>query len=425
MIKQALRHSRAYNLYKKTVAKVSNQLAWNPSKDFFVVGITWTNGKTTTCTLMHHVLNSLVDKTMLVWTAELKIGDTVIHNDKKMTSFDPTKLFPLLNQAKEQWCQIAVLEVSSHALAQSRFEWVEFDVAVMTNITPEHLDEHWTFEAYANTKKKLFEKVRQNAKLNKIAVFPKDDPSGKKWSETMVFEKSLTYGTRSSAGLKAENIRFDETHTECVIHYMWQQTPVRFPLIGEHNVNNVLAVFSVWLLIWLDIQSMAGSLQSFPWVPGRAQIFRKKEVRYLIDFAHQQDALEKTLTMLRSLSWEGRIITVFGAPWLRDAYKRPLMWQVVDRLSDIVVLTDDDAMSENRLRVIADVRKWIFREEWQDFFIIPDREYALRLAVDIAKPWDTVLIAGKWHESALYTNYGVRERNEKKIIEEYVDSLVS
>lgn len=415
MIKKALRHSRAYDIYKQAVARVSNAMAGNPSKDFFVVGITWTNGKTTTCTLMHHVLNTLVDKTMLVGTAEIKIWDKVVHNDKKMTSFDPTKLFPFLADAKQQGCQIAVLEVSSHALNQARFDGVEFDAAVLTNITPEHLDEHGTFEKYAATKRKLFEKVRDNNKPNKIAVFPKDDPSWKKRSETMIFEKALTYGTRSSAWLKADNIRYDETHTQCTINYMGQSFDVEFPLIGEHNVNNVLAVMSVGLLIGLDIPSIAQSLQTFPGIPWRAQIFHHNEVRWVIDFAHQQDALEKTLAMLRGLT-QWRVITVFGAPGLRDAYKRPLMGQVVDRMSDVVILTDDDAMSENRLSIIADVKKGIQREEGQDFFILPDREFAVRLAKDIAKPWDSVLLAGKGHESALYTNYGVRKRDAKKLV---------
>lgn len=182
----------------------------------------------------------------------------------KMTSYDPFTLQSILAKAREQGVQIAVIEVSSHALDQSRFAGVEFDMAVLTNITPEHLDYHKTMENYVAAKKKLFEMVVHNNKNNKLAVLPKDDIYGRAWAEDIVVDRMLTYGQQSSAGLRATQVKEHLTGTTFRLEYLGHQYSVSTQLIGRHNISNALAALSAGLLASIDIQDAIACLEDFP-----------------------------------------------------------------------------------------------------------------------------------------------------------------
>ena len=188
-----------YQRWKKIYADIARIINNDPAKNMFIIGITWTDGKTTTCNLVHHIIQKNLGKTALISTAVIKIGDEVFPNMYKMTSLDPFKLQHLLQIAKDSWCTYAVLEVASHAIHQHRFEWIDFDMAILTNITPEHLDYHKTMEAYANTKKQLFLQTMKNKKLTKMAVIPKDDDYGRKWLDELYFDKMLSYSINTSS----------------------------------------------------------------------------------------------------------------------------------------------------------------------------------------------------------------------------------
>lgn len=416
----ALSQTYLYQWVKSIIAKTAVMMHDHPSQRMFIVGVTGTDGKTTTCNLIHKVINDNLDKALLISTANIKIGDREIFNHHKMTSLDPFALQALLAQAKQEGCRYAVLEVASHGISQNRFAGVDFDMAVLTNITPEHLDYHKTFEAYANTKKKLFTGILKNKKAVKYAVFPKDDESGRAWEEDMNFDKFLSYSLVASSSLKGEHLQIRADGTDFEVSYLGTAYKVSMSLVGRYNVYNALAAFSAGILLGIDPAKIAQSIGSLQGVSGRMQQIERDGVRYFIDFAHTPHALDSALQFVQDITKDGRVIVVFGAPGKRDVFKRPEMGRIADERADIVIVTDDDADTENRIKIIADIVAGIKRNEGENFFILPEREYALRMAIDLAKPGDTVLLAGKGHEQVHYTNFGKRKRNDYDKLQEYL-----
>ena len=225
--------------------------------------MTGTDGKTTTCNLIHKVVNDNLGKALLVSTANIKIGDNEMYNKYHFTSLEPAQLQAVLATAKNAGCKYAILEVASHGIAQNRFTGVDFDMCILTNITNEHLDYHKTFEAYANTKKKFFQGVLKNKKPVKYAIFPKDDEKGRQWEEEMTFDKSLTYSIASSSSMKGEDIKLASDGTEFTVSYLGNTHTVRMSLLGRYNVYNALAAFSAGMLLGIDPQKVAASIGSF------------------------------------------------------------------------------------------------------------------------------------------------------------------
>lgn len=411
----AIKNSIFYSQRKKLNWKVANMLYSNPSKDFFIIWVTGTNWKTTTVNLLHKILNENVSKTMMISTANIKIWNQETFNDKKMTSLDVFQLQQLLAVAKDSGCKIAVLEVSSHSLEQNRFEWVDFDFAVLTNITHEHLDYHGTMEDYAKSKQKLFQNVLSNSKNNKYASFPYDDKFGRKWYEEMNFDQKINYSVITPSMFKAENIIESIESTEFDVSYLWKSHHIISKLPWKFNVYNILAALSVIIQMWLDIEKAISSIQTFEWVDGRMEKIERGWINYFIDFAHTPDALEKTLDYLTQIKKTWKLILLFGAPWNRDKSKRPIMWEVAEKYADIIIATDDDPDTENRMEILNQLTQNIKnKSEWENFFVIPDREDAIKQAVKLAKPWDIVMFAGKWHEKIQFTNKWKRKRNDKE-----------
>ena len=218
-----LKDSIFYQYYKKWRAKLADFLYENPSKDFFIIGVTWTNWKTTVVNLLHKILNENVAPTVAISTASIKIWDQEMENTKKMTSLDCFDLQQCLATAKASWCKIAVLETSSQWLDQERFNWIKFDFAVLTNITQDHLDYHKTMDNYAQAKKKLFRYVLTNWRDKKYAAFCVDDRIGKKWFEEMAFDEKISYWIHNSAVIKATKIEESAEWTYFEFSYLWQK----------------------------------------------------------------------------------------------------------------------------------------------------------------------------------------------------------
>ncbi len=384
----------------------------------FVIGVTWTDGKTTTCNLIHHIIQENLWNCVMVSTANIKFGNQTNFNDSKMTSLNVFDLNELLSQAKSQWFQYAVIEVSSHWLSQSRFEWISFSCGVLTNISAEHLDYHDNIDEYALTKKKLFLNVVKNGLAQKFAVLPKDDEYGRKRMNEIIFDKQIDYWISLSSSLKWENIIESLDHTDCEIKYLGKNTSLKLLLPAKFNVYNALAATGVWLLMGLEVEKICSSLATFEPVDGRVNIFTHNNINYIVDFAHTPAALKSLLEYANINKWTWKIITIFWAPGLRDTYKRPEMGKIVWQLSDIVILTEDDSQSESVYKIIADVHAGVWRKEWDNYYIQPSRELALQLAVSIIKPGDILICAGKWHERALLTNYGKIEWNDLKKLKE-------
>ncbi len=410
-----LKDSVIYQLRKKLNGKIANALYWYPSRNFFVIGVTWTNGKTTVVNLIHKILNDQVAKTVMVSTANIKIGNQELENKKKMTSLDVFDLQSILATAKDSGCKIAVLEASSHGLNQYRFEGIEFDFAVLTNITHDHLDFHGTFERYAKAKEKLFRYVLTNKKQNKYAAFPADDKVGRERFEEMPFDKKLNYSIIASSSLKAENVKISPAGTTFSFTYLWKSYDVKTKLVGEFNVYNILAAISVVVQIGVNIEQVIQTIASFETVAGRMEHIENKWIFYFVDFAHSPDSLEKTLDYLNKIKWTGRLITLFGAPGNRDKTKRPIMGEIADQYSDILIATDDDPDTENRLEILEQLTMNVKnKQQGKNLFTIPERTLAIKFACEIAKEGDIVMFAGKGHETVQLTNFGRRPRSDKE-----------
>ena len=417
-IKNILRRTVFYNVYKSLQSKFAALYFQNPSKKLIVIWVTWTDGKSTTCNLIHKILNDNLWKTALFTTVNQKFWTTEIPNRYKMTNVSAWKTQEFLKDAVEAGCQYCILEVSSHWIDQKRVDNIKFDVAVLTNITEEHLDYHKTLFDYANTKKKLFQWVMKNKKWLGIAVLNKDDEFWKTWENELVFKKVITYALYSSAELKWENIQQFIEHTEFDVRYLNKLYHTNIKLLWNFNVYNSLA--ALWVALWLkmDLEKVIKSLQEMDPIKWRMNYYSDERwVHYFIDYAHTPAALKAVLSFLKTTVPENKVITVFWAPWVRDQKKRPKMWSIVSQYSDIVILTDDDPDTEDRFKIIEQVAKWIKRKQWNDFWIQPDRELAIQLAYKIAKKWDIVLIAWKGHETVQLTNLWKRSYSDVKTLQ--------
>lgn len=404
-----LKTSVFYQLRKQLNGQIANTIYGKPSKDFFIIWVTGTNGKTTTVNLIHKILNDCVSKTMMVSTANIKIWNKEIKNTKKMTSLDIYDLQSNLAIAKDAGCKIAVLEVSSHGLEQYRFEWVKFDCGILTNITHDHLDYHKTMDNYAKAKKQLFKYIMLNGKNHKYAVLPTDDGYGRKWFEEFAFDKKISYSIHSSSFLKAENVKEYKDKTTFDINYLGKIYHITTHMVGLFNIYNILAALGIALEIGVNIEKAITAIEEFMGVEWRMQRINHQGITAYIDFAHTPDALEKALAYLKTIKGNWELITIFGAPWVRDKTKRPIMWQIAANYSDIIIVTDDDPDTENRIKIVDQIQKWIKNKTLgKDLFIIPERTLAIKFATNIAKPNDILMFAGKGHESVQYTNTGKR-----------------
>jgi len=412
-IKNILRRSMFYDIYKWAQSKFAKLYFQNPSSKLIVIWVTWTDGKSTTCNVIHKILNDNLWKTALFTTVNQKFGSIERANTAKMTNVSAWKTQEFLAQAVENGCKYCVLEVSSHGIDQKRVANIEYDVAVLTNITEEHLDYHKNIRDYANTKKKLFQWVIRNRKWLGIWILNKDDDFGKKWAEELAFKKTITYWLHSNAEIRAENIEQFVEHTEFELKYLNQEYKVNTKLLWTFNIYNILAAISSALWLKVDLEKAIKSVEQIEPIKWRMNYYQdKKWTHYFIDYAHTPAALNAVLRYLKDVAPDNRIITVFGAPGVRDQQKRPKMWQVVSQFSDIVILTDDDPDTEPRMQIIDQVAKWIKRKQWDDFWIVPDRELAIKLAYDLSKKDDIVLIAWKGHETVQLTNLWKRHYSD-------------
>lgn len=412
-----LKDSVIYQLWKKFNGQIANNIYGYPSKNFFVIGVTGTNGKTTVVNIIHKILNDNVAKTVMVSTANIKIGNQNLENKKKMTSLDVYDLQSILATAKDSWCKIAVLEASSHGLNQYRFEGVEFDFAVLTNITHDHLDFHGTFERYTKAKKKLFRYVLENKKQNKYAAFPADDKVGRQRFEDMPFDKKLSYSVIASSSIKADTIKISPTGTTFSFTYLGKQYDMQTKLVGEFNVYNILSAISVVVQIGVPIEQAIASIKTFETVAWRMEHIEHKWAFYFVDFAHTPDALEKTLDYLHKIKWPGRLITLFWAPGNRDKTKRPIMGEIADQYSDILIATDDDPDTENRLEILEQLTMNIKNKTLgKNLFTIPERTLAIKFACELARQGDIIMFAGKGHETVQLTNFWKRKWSDKEEI---------
>lgn len=388
---------------------LANLIYGNPSADMIVIGVTGTKGKTTTTNIIAEGLKNAWKKVFMFSTINYMIWDEVFDNNLKMTSPSPFILQRLLKKAKEAGCEYAVIETSSHSIYYNRNYWIDFDVAVFTNLSQDHLDLHKTMDEYARVKYRLFEnlvKYKRKLGVKKISIINLDSPySGMFLGATA--DNIYTYWLTESAQIKALNISYWQDKTEFEIKLPSNTIKISTHLKWEFNIYNILAATCVLISQKIPLDAIAKTIESISGIPGRLEeVSNNFGFKIFVDYAHTEESLKSVLSTIKQMEGIWKIITIFWATGDRDKTKRPKMWKIVDELSDFIVLTDDDTYSENSLSIINDVARGIKRKEWENFWIISDREDAIRTGLTVAEKNDIILIAWKWAETAQITNAG-------------------
>lgn len=373
------------------LSKLASRWYGHPSSRTKVIGITGTNGKSTTCYLVDGILSGGGFNCGLVGTVGYKVKDRVTPSG--ITTPGPIDLQQLLNEMVIGGADYAIIEVSSHSLDQHRVDDISFDVAIFTNLTLDHLDYHQTLDRYFEAKMRLFEGLTPND----LAVINFDDPYGKRLIPRTK-ARVMTYGMDRAADVRAQIKGFSLQSSQFRIQMPVGEIDVTTKLIGRHNVYNALGAACVGISEGISLDRVAKALESSFGAPGRLErIVCGQPFDVFVDYAHTDDALSNVLSALRGLA-KGRIILVFGCGGDRDRSKRPLMGEVAQQYSDYVILTSDNPRSEDPIDIVRDIERGM-QAGLGNYAVILDRYQAIQEALAIAREGDIVLIAGKGHES--------------------------
>jgi UDP-N-acetylmuramoyl-L-alanyl-D-glutamate--2,6-diaminopimelate ligase len=367
-----------------------------PVRKLKLAGVTGTNGKTTTTFLIKHICEKAGLRCGLIGTVRYEIGERILPATR--TTPESLDVQELLAQIVNAGCKAAAMEVSSHALAQERTRGLEWDTAVFTNLTQDHLDFHGTMEDYFDAKAKLFTQLAAQQKKRKpVAVVNIDDRYGEQLLNRIDKKIStVTYGMGARADFRASNDRTEFGGTSYQLDAKGKSYLVRVPLIGRFNVSNSLAALAAAHALGVGLREAVLSLAKTPQVPGRLEaVPAKRQFQVFVDYAHTPDALLNVLKTLRELA-PRRLIVVFGCGGDRDRQKRPLMASVVDQNADHAIITSDNPRKEDPDAIIAEVEKGFRSNHYEK---VTDRAAAIARAIELAQPRDVVLIAGKGHEN--------------------------
>ena len=376
------------------LAELAADFYGHPSERMRVVGITGTNGKTTTSYLLASIFESAGMKCGVIGTVAHRIGDEV--RESSLTTPEAPDVQALLHEMVERGCIACAMEASSHALALRRVDAMTFSAGVFTNLTRDHLDFHENMEAYFQAKRRLFEMLPAGAP----ALINADDP--KSTALIAVSVKPVTYGINRSADITPGPLSFSMDGLDFDIRTPRGRLHASSSLVGRPNVYNILAAAGTGVALGLPFDAIERGIQTLQAVPGRFEVVSdpKDAFTVVVDYAHTDDALRNLLETARPLV-RGRLITLFGCGGDRDRTKRPLMGAVASRLSDVLVITSDNPRHENPERIIDEIQRGITPDTKRDdalLFAIPDRRAAIAKAIENARPGDMVLIAGKGHE---------------------------
>jgi UDP-N-acetylmuramoyl-L-alanyl-D-glutamate--2,6-diaminopimelate ligase len=402
---------------RKALAVMSANYYNHPSRKLTMVGVTGTNGKTTTTHLIKAILEAAGQRVGLLGTIEYRIGEEVI--PASHTTPESLELNELLSRMAASGCQTVSMEVSSHALHQSRVYGLEFTAAVFTNLTQDHLDYHGSMEEYFQAKKLLFDSLSGDA----VAITNADDTWGMQIAASSK-ARTFSYGVGEHADIRATDIRLAIEGSSCMLSFKGQQTSLTTPLVGRFNIYNILAAYSTGLALGLPPETLTAGIRSVNSVRGRFErIASPQGWAAIIDYAHTPDALEKCLHTIHDVlpsEGRGRIITVFGAGGDRDKTKRPLMGSVAGQLSDIMIVTSDNPRTEDPQQIMDQIVAGIPRGA--NVTQVIDRRAAILAALQQARSGDVVLVAGKGHEDYQVIGKEKIHFSDREIVEEYIRS---
>ncbi|MFH2019738.1 MAG: UDP-N-acetylmuramoyl-L-alanyl-D-glutamate--2,6-diaminopimelate ligase [bacterium] len=385
--------------YHLPIAFLAARMYGNPGKDLEIIGVTGTDGKTTTSLLIYHILKTARKKVAVITTIEARIGRKKIKTGFHVTSPNSWKLQKLLRQIRSRKFRYVVLETTSHGLDQFRLYPLRPSVAVLTNITHEHLDYHKTFKKYLQAKLKLFRHAKH-------AVINKDLPIFSVFNESLPKVHFSTYSLTSDSQMKPSEVKFFKTSTK----FLLGNIEYTSTLTGRYNLYNTLAAISTCLILDISPSEIKRALASFPAVKGRLEpIENKHGIRAYIDFAHTPNALHEVLSNLASQKAPGeKLVVVFGSAGLRDKSKRPLMGTAASEFADSIILTSEDPRTEDAQSIAEEILAGIPESKRVSVEIEINRGKAITKAVEQAKKGDYLVICGKGHEETMcfgYTEY--------------------
>ena len=392
-----------------------------PANQMIVIGVTGTKGKTTTCNMIHRIFTEAGKKEGRPPTVNFKLGGMEEGNHTKPNTPKHYFLQRKIREMANARCEVLVLEVTSHALLQSRLWGINVDTAVLTNIAQDHLDYHGSMEEYRDAKALLFHQLNSSARkpgTPKLSVVNQDDPEHETFNRIpadQVFEYGIVKGTYTGRNLVPH-----ATGTDFIFRIPNGEVPVNLKIPGRMNVFNALAAATVATAHQINLQTVKKGLEAVDCIPGRLEIIDEGQpFTVVVDFAHTEDSLKQVLELLRELT-KGRLILVFGATGDRDTSKRPKMGAVADKYCDAVILTNDDPYTEDPRSIARMVREGIARKEGDRFWQVLDRKEAIRLALALAKEGDTVLLAGKGAEEFQVVGKRRIPHDDRKIVREFL-----
>ncbi len=393
----------------KTLGHLASNFYGNPSSKLNLIGITGTNGKTSTTTILFDLFKILGFKSALISTVEYRIGEEIIPSTH--TTPDVIRLNQILAKAVEDGCEYAFMEVSSHGIHQHRTEGLQFKIAGFTNITHDHLDYHKTFAEYLNTKKRFFDELSSEA----IAITNVDDKNGNVMLQnTKAKKKSYALKTMADFHGKITEVDFNGMLLNFNGKEFWTT------ITGKFNAYNLLLAYAVTIECGFDEDDILPAMSQLKRVKGRFETLKSDGgIFFVVDYAHTPDALENILDSINEIRTKNeRLITVFGCGGDRDTTKRSEMGKIATRKSTLAIITSDNPRTENPAEIIKEIEAGVESQNFSKYTTIPDRREAIKMAIKFAEPKDIIVVAGKGHETYQEIN-GVKHHfdDQETIIE--------
>jgi UDP-N-acetylmuramoyl-L-alanyl-D-glutamate--2,6-diaminopimelate ligase len=395
---------------------ISHRLAGDPTRTMKVIGVTGTNGKSSSVYLIHRILREAGLRAGHFGTLGYCIGELTV-NAEHTTPFAEDLAY-LFQQARENKCGHVVMEVSSHAIEQERVAGIDFSVAEFTNLTQDHLDYHIDMNEYLRQKLRLFERIEGP---DKFTVANIDDPSGAKFVAASRV-RCITYGR--TGDVRAKNVRVDLRNASFITETPWGKADIRSHLLGTHNVYNVLGAIAVCGGLKIPIETIAQGIESLASVPGRFEhIDCGQDFQVVVDYAHTEDGLRNVLQAAREIC-QGRVICVFGCGGDRDRTKRPKMGGVAAELADFCVVTSDNPRTESPEKILEDIETGLTgRRRGEDYIVIADRREAIQRSIETAQAGDLVMIAGKGHEDYQIVGTEKHHFDDREIARDLLEAI--
>lgn len=425
--------------YHKLVADLANFIYGYPSRKMIVIGVTGTNGKTTTCYFIYHILKHAGCKVGMMSTTTIAINDKKWVNKTRLTTFAAMELNKLLKKMVNAGCEYAILETSSHAASQYRIRGIAYDLCVITNITREHLDYHKTFEEYKEAKKIILEapyKSFRKPHVLKQVVLNRDEANYEYLSQIKA-DRKFRYGILRG-DILAERINYHTTSSDFLARTPFGNKRITLNLPGRFNVYNALAAITTTVALAIDLETIRIGLLKTRGVPGRMEkilpdkkLRKKLSFNVIVDFAHTPDGFYQMFETIRNVE-KNRLIVVFGSAGERDKTKRPLLGNLAGTHGQVVIITSEDPRSEDPLTIMKEVKKGVLQGEKgknfmenENLFLIEDRKKAIYKGLSFAEKGDLVMILGKGAEQTQDLKTGKIKWDDRKITRKLLNEILN